>query len=102
MSFIKCALHAGNLDFITNANDKDMIQNAMVTINQLELWDWLKNFDEESFMYSNSPNIQVIYQKMAENGYDRHSGSSFGVTMRNMQYIAKHGFENWKTLWTQQ
>ena len=36
---------------------------------------------------------------MADLGYDGHSGSSFGITMRNMQFIALHGLEEHKKIW---
>jgi hypothetical protein len=34
---------------------------------------------------------------MEELGYGGHSGASFGCTMRNMQYLAEHGEEKFKT-----
>lgn len=88
------------MDFIENANDREMLENAVLTINQLELWDWLRKFDNDSFMYSSDPNIQRTIRKMEENGYSGHSGSSFGCTMRNLQYIAKHGYDNWKQMFS--
>jgi hypothetical protein len=33
---------------------------------------------------------------MVELGYNGHSGSSFGYTMRAMQYIAQNGEEKYK------
>ena len=35
--------------------------------------------------------IWIISNKMSELGYFLHSGSSFGCTMRDMQYIAQNG-----------
>ena len=42
-------------------------------------------------MMSSDKEINIITEKMAELGYDGHSGASFGWTMRQMQYIAQHG-----------
>ena len=36
---------------------------------------------------------------MEDLGYDGHSGSSFGLTMRNMRFIALHGLEEHKKIW---
>jgi hypothetical protein len=36
---------------------------------------------------------------MEDLGYDGHSGSSFGLTMRHMQFIALHGLEEHKKIW---
>ena len=36
---------------------------------------------------------------MVDLGYDGHYGSSFGLTMRNMRFIALHGLEEHKKIW---
>ena len=36
---------------------------------------------------------------MEDLGYDGHSGSSFGITMRNMRFIALNGLEEHKKIW---
>ena len=41
-------------------------------------------------MFSNHPLISTITEKM---DYKGHSGASFGWTMRNMEHIAKHGWD---------
>ena len=88
----------GNFDYIKSENDREMIENAYRAVNQLELWDFMKK-DCESYMMSNCQEIKRIGNKMIELGYDGHSGFSFGWTMRQIQYIAKHGeikyMENW-------
>ena len=82
----------GKFDYIKpeSANYKEMLVNAYQAITQTETWDFVKQ-DCESFMFSNDPKIWVISNKMADLGYDGHSGSSFGCTMRDMQYIAQNG-----------
>jgi hypothetical protein len=44
-------------------------------------------------MLSNNPMVSQITKKMSELGYDGHSGSSFGWTMRSMEFLAKNGKE---------
>ena len=74
-------------------NDRIMYTTAYDAITKLELWNYIKNFNEDSFMFSNSPKIMRIYNKIEELGYTGHSGASFGYIMRNMEYIAKYGIE---------
>ena len=60
-----------------------------------ETWNFVKQ-PTESFMMSNDNRIWIITAKMEELGYNGHSGCSFGWTMRQMQYIARNGEENYK------
>ena len=62
------------------------------------MWDYMKK-DRESFMFSSDKEIEIISKKMVDLGYDGHSGSSFGITMRNMQFIALNGLEEHKKIW---
>ena len=80
----------GQFLYVDDANDKEMLQNAWTAITQLDLWDYMKR-DTYSYMMSSDPEINIITKKMEELGYDGHSGSSFGWTMRQMQHIAQHG-----------
>ena len=84
----------GQFLYINDANSKEMLQNAWDAITQLDLWYYMRR-DTDSFMFSRDPEINIITNKMAELGYDGHSGSSFGWTMRQMQYIAEHGESNY-------
>ena len=80
----------GQFLYVDDANDKEMLQNAWTAITQLDLWYYMRR-ETDSFMLSRDPEINIITDKMAELGYDGHSGSSFGWTMRQMQHIAQHG-----------
>ena len=80
----------GQFLYVDDANDKEMLQNAWTAITQLDLWDYMKR-DTYSYMMSSDPEINIITKKMEELGYDGHSGSSFGWTLRQMQHIAQHG-----------
>jgi hypothetical protein len=75
-----------------------MFENAYQAISLTEMWDYMKK-DRESFMFSSDKEIEIISKKMEDLGYDGHSGSSFGITMRNMQFIALHGLEEHKKIW---
>jgi|UniRef100_A0A6C0ARM1 hypothetical protein len=83
---------SGRFDYIEpdSVNYKIMLVNAYQAITQTETWDFVKQ-DLKSFMLSNDPKIFIISDKMAQLGYDGHSGFSFGCIMRDMQYIAQNG-----------
>jgi hypothetical protein len=83
-------------DYIKEDGIRKMFENAYQAITLTETWNFVKQ-DIESFQMSKDDRIWVITNKMTELGYDCHSGYSFGYTMRQMQYIAKHGEEKFKT-----
>lgn len=81
-----------NYSDLFSAHDAEMLQDADNAITQCELWDWLRDYtpeDGKGFMFSEHPNLTRINNAMK---YGGHSGSSHGWTMRNMEYIAKHGW----------
>lgn len=80
-------------DFITNENDRQMYDTALHAITDLELWDFMKQQSDTNFMFSNSPEINQIYNKIEELGYTGHSGCSFTFTMHKMKYIADNGLD---------
>lgn len=87
----------GNMEYIKNINTRYMCTNAWKAITFTNNWDFVAQ-DIESFMWSDDPRIDIITEKMIEIGYDGHSGSSFGCTMRNMQYLVQNGEEKFKKL----
>ena len=60
------------------------IQNAMAVIKELQLEDFVKNFDDEKtgFMWSSDPRVHQIGEKLESDG---HSGASFALTLRECQ-----------------
>ena len=88
----------GKFIYVKDDNKKEMLQNAWTAITQLDLWDYMKR-DTDSYMMSSDKEINIITEKMAELGYDGHSGASFGWTMREMQFIAQNGLEAYKNMY---
>lgn len=74
---------------------RDMLINGYKAVNELELWWYIKK-PIDSFMFCNDININKIYKKMEELGYKGHSGYSFGWTMRQLEFIANYGEEEFK------
>ena len=85
------------LDFIHEDEHKKMLKTAYDAITQLELWDWITDEEPEAgFMFSNDPNIRRIYNKIEELGYSSHSGSSFAMTIRQIQFLARYGIDTFR------
>ncbi len=82
----------------TDDHSRVMLENAYTAIFLTEMWSYMKK-DVDSYMFSSDKEIEIISNKMIELGYDGHSGASFGMTMRNMQFIALHGMEEHKKMW---
>lgn len=80
-------------------NNNRMLSSAYKVIHNCEAWNIISNFKEESFMFTQNEEILNIMQKVADD-YTLHSGSSIGYTMRQIQYIAKNGFTNYKNNYT--
>lgn len=78
-------------------NDKLMVRTGIDAVTGAEMWDWLKTYEPDEgkgFMYSDHPNLDKINDRM-NRLYSGHSGSSYGWTMRQLQYIAKNGFDSY-------
>jgi hypothetical protein len=86
-----------NFIFIADPHIRNMVSNGYTAVTQLGLWDWLRTSNTDTFMFFSHPNVIKIGNKM-ESLPDSpgHSGNSFGFTMRNLEYIAKHGLEEYE------
>ena len=83
--FVPC-----NFDYVDCIRTRKMLINAWQAINKTEMWSFMRN-DIDTYMFSNDKNVYIILNKMSELGYNLHSGSSFGLIMRQMQFIARYG-----------
>lgn len=71
-------------------SDVNFLLDAYNAITEAECWEHMKNFNDESFMFSRAPFLNKIHTHMKM--LDQHSGASFGSIMRQMEYIAKKGW----------
>jgi len=94
---VKDKIGDGKMEYIPKEIDRVMCTNAWKAITFSNNWDFVAE-DIDSFAFSRDPRIDEITKKMEEFGYYGHSGMSFGCTMRNMQYLVKHGEEEFKKL----
>jgi hypothetical protein len=65
------------------------------TTNRLGLWEWFRDEpppSDSGYSFWNHANVNKISNGLEDNN---HSGATFSYCMRQMQYIAKNGFEKW-------
>lgn len=70
-----------------------MLTDAYKAVTKAGCWDLMKTFAEESFMFSSAPWLNEVQTHMTL--MDQHSGSSYGITMRIMESIAKDGWDTY-------
>lgn len=93
-------LHINNNDlfnFIVDQSTKEFLQSAHRAITNCEMWDWIRINNITSFMYEDGPEMRKFINEMQkDNINDNHSGSSYGFIMREIEYIAKNGYDKYK------
>jgi hypothetical protein len=91
----------GDFSFIKNSKGEEdipttsMLKNMFNAISVTETWENLKEFvpGDGGFMFCEKPEW-LMRMHTALGDSDGHSGSSYGWTIRCMDYIAKHGWDN--------
>jgi len=91
----------GKFEFIKSNCNRELLANAHEAVTRCELWGWLSKCNEDSFTWSNSPEVNRIQEYIFNTKVGQHhSGCSFGCTMREMEKIAKWGYEKYKQFYT--
>ena len=90
----------GDFDFIQDQDTKAFLKSAHKAISLCELWNWMRIYEpppNTGFMWSKTLELDRIQKQMWKDDINcLHSGSSYGAIMREMQFIAKHGYEHFK------
>jgi hypothetical protein len=81
--------------YIEDENKRLMISTCWQAINELNLWEFMKE-EKKSYLFCNDKEIHLIMDKIIELGFHEHSGNSYEWTLRQLQYIAIHGEEQYK------
>ena len=91
-------LNIANLfTFIEDENSREYLQSAHRAITSCELWDWLREYNTNAFMWDRSPEFTRIREKMREDPINEyHSGASYALTMRQIEAVAKIGYDAYK------
>ena len=84
-------------NFINDESTRELLQSAHKAITNCEMWDWIRNNKISSFMYDNNKEMKIIRTQMEKDPVNmNHSGSSYGWVMREIEYIAKYGYNNYE------
>jgi hypothetical protein len=87
---------------VKSENDRVMLEDAFKAVSKAEAWTLLKDPSipgEGGFMFSENLAIKSISSHMT---YQGHSGASYAMTMRQMEFIAKKGWESYVDSYLQQ
>jgi len=94
----------GEFDFVTDRSIREFLKSAHKAISLCELWNWLRIYEPEpnkGFMWSKTPELDRLNQQMWKDPINvYHSGCSYGLVMREMEYIAKNGYNNYKNTYS--
>ena len=90
----------GDFDFIKDTHVKDLLKSAHKAITLCELWDWFRIYEPTTntgFMYCKTSQLDRLKLQMWKDPInENHSGSSYALIMREMEYIAKYGYNHFK------
>jgi len=82
----------GDFSFFPNESDRRQYTDLYQAITKAEAWELMKQEPGEGgYMFSSGWGEENIHRHMTT--LDEHSGASYGICMRQMQYIAKNGWE---------
>ena len=70
----------------------EMLSDAYNAVTLADQWDWLKTTHISSFMFTSADELSKINKYIK---YDTHSGFTYAWTMRHIEYIAKHGIDEY-------
>ena len=75
-------------DLVMSKDDREMLMDAYHAVEKTDTWEFLRNYKDKSIMMDDAPEFNEIMKHMKVS----HSGASFASIMRDMEFIAKHGW----------
>lgn len=85
-----------SFDFIKDELTRGIVKEAHDIVENEKAYPLLKRFNGKSFMFDSPPDIEQLMGKIDSRSKFGHSGFSLGFTMRQLEYIAKNGMEEYK------
>jgi len=82
-------------DFVSDTLFRYYLFDAFAAVCKADAWEYLRYFEPEEgkgFMLTNNEMLTEINKYMDQG----HTGASYGITMRAIHYVAKHGYEEYK------
>jgi len=89
----------GDFSFIKDNMFKKAVENAFKYINDNNLWEFFKTYEpdaDKGFLFSRNETLDKLSKVLYNDG---HSGTSFAITMRNMQAIAKNDWQTYVNIY---
>jgi hypothetical protein len=88
-----------SFSFIKDDQERAFLSSAFNAISDCELWHWFKAFESSnSFMFSNCVELDLLRIALDKDSINKyHSGASYAIVLREMEYIAKNGYEKYKS-----
>jgi len=88
------AYKLGDFSFIKDKLTRETLEYDFNIVNNIPgAWNEFREHDlDKSFMYQT---CGQIWEEIAAKSFPGHSSASFGMTMRALEYIAKHGWEKY-------
>ena len=88
----------GSFEFVTDEHYRKFLQSAHNAVTICELWEWFQTYSPDPnrcFAWSTTPELDKLCEQMRKDPYnDFHSGSSYSIIMRDMECIAKNGYDS--------
>jgi hypothetical protein len=88
----------GSFEFVNDKHYRTYLQSAHNAITICELWEWFQRYSPDpnrGFSWSTTPELDKLSEQMRKDPYNgNHSGSSYSIIMRDMEYIAKNGYDS--------
>lgn len=79
----------------------EMTRDMAIAVLEMGLWVTVRDFDGKSFMFHGPAALNKLdsHPLVVKHG---HSGASFGICLRNVQFIGKNGVDAFNTLYDSQ
>lgn len=88
---------SGDFSFLRDESSRRYASDTYQAVTKAEAWDLMKEDPGNGgFMFSADQRYKLIQAKMELRG--EHSGSSYGWSMRQVQYIAQNGWNAYVAL----
>lgn len=90
----------GGFEFVSQWS-RPYLKSAHQAVSRCELWNWLQKYEPEEgkgFMFAqNVPELDRLNKELMKDPVNGgHSGSSYACIIRNMEFIAKNGYQEFK------
>ncbi len=87
-----------NFECVKDNHDRMYYRSAYNSIMQLELWTWIQR-NNEPFIMNRSLEMTLLKEHMWQDDINSyHSGASYALVMRQMELIAKEGYEKFRQM----